>query len=178
MKRILKFVTALIVSTAFIGNFASATPCSGEILNTGPVSDNVIKCEVVNNVTIECDNTLYLLTVNDQDATSGDGNVTRNTSTGDVVSGDAANINLTSSDVNIDSLCAIPLSVAPGGGAIVPAESTPEQPGGGEGAAPAMLPNTASASIAPLAIASLAASAFVVATSRLAVAAYRRVSNK
>jgi hypothetical protein len=174
VKKLLKILSAAVISTAFMGSMASAATCDGVISVTGPGSNNQISCNDVRNIVVTCTNNIWVGNVNDQDATSGSGSVTGNTTGGNVATGEVVNNN--GNDVTIGAHCgpAATTVSTPGVG------SAGGEGGGGAGEAggPAVLPFTAATPAAFIAAGSLAAAAGVTALSRLVVAAYRRVSIK
>lgn len=171
MKKLLRIISAAIVGTAFMGVAASAQPLptcdSIEITNTGPGSFNEGVCKVSVDVTLVCENDIYVLNENDQAAVTGEASTIGNTSGGPAITGSAENEN--GQTVSIGASCDGEAE-APGSGSIAPPA------GGGGGALPAALPNTATSSLAPLAMASVIGAAAIALVSRLAVFAYRRFS--
>ncbi len=167
MKKLLKILSAAVISTAFIGSFASAATCDEIVVNnTGPGSNNQVVCNVTVDVTVTCTNGTYLLNSNSQSAVSGAVNNQGNTSGGAAISGNATNEN--GQTVAIGSQCGPATTTTtneePGRGAA----------GGGAGAAmPDVLPNTASVSTETIVIGSLLVAAAVIALSRVIVVAHR-----
>lgn len=177
MKKLIKVLTAAILSVAFVGAAAGAqaqSTCESIVItNTGENSNNQGVCTVVTNVTLVCNNNVYVLTENDQEAITGEAEVLGNTTGGTAITGNATNEN--GQTVTIGSSC----------GEATPAPSaSPVTPAGGSGnvtppaAKPAALPYTAGNSTLAIVVSSLVAAAAVVAGSRVAVAAYRRFSAK
>lgn len=181
MKKLLQILTASILSVAFVGAAAGAqvapsTSCNDvTISNTGPGSNNTVTCTNVVNTVIKCENNVIVGTANVQTSNSGNASGQNNTTVGSVNTGTAVNYNGT--DTTIGASC---------GAVATPAASTPVTPGMGsitppaaeEKVAPAVLPYTAGASAEAIVIASLIAAAAVVVLSRVAVAAYRRISTR
>jgi hypothetical protein len=172
VKKLLQILGAAIISTAFIGSFASAATCDGTISVTGPGSNNTINCTNVSNIVLTCTNNVIVGSVNTQTGTSGNSNTSNNTSAGNAATGQVVNDN--GNNVTIGASC---------GDTQVAANETPGrgEAGGGEGAAgglPEVLPDTATAPIAPLVAASVASAAAVVGLSRFVVTAYRHLINR
>lgn len=167
MKKLIRLLTAAIVSTAFFGGVANAATCDGSIYVTGPSSTNVVSCNDVGNITVNCDNNIVTATVNDQNATSGNGDASNNTSAGSVATGTALNDN--GNTVYVGAACGegvVASAGGGGGGGVVPVE-----PESGVGEA---LPDTANSIAAPVSIAGAVIGAAAIIASRLTVAAYRR----
>lgn len=169
MKKLLRFMTAVIVSTAFVGGMASAATCDGTISVTGPGSNNQISCNEVNNIVVTCENNITVGTINSQTGDSGNADGSNNTTSGTVASGSVVNDN--GQNVTIGASCGEAASLT---------SETPGQGGGGGGGAgeavPEELPNTSSVDIAPLAIGAFIVSVALAALSRLAHVTYRRMS--
>lgn len=172
MKKFVKIFSATIVSTAFMGSVASAATCDGTITisNTGPGSNNTVSCTDVSNIVLNCTNNVVVGTVNTQTGSSGNGDTSNNTSGGNAVTGQVVNDN--GNNVTIGGGCE-QLAAAPGTGNTGGGDST----GGGAGAfTPDTLPNTSTASSAFAILGTLASAAGLVALSRLAVVAYRKIA--
>lgn len=178
MKKVLTSLTALAVSFAFVGTVAltsetaSAATCESIVItNTGENSNNEGVCTVVTNVNLVCNNNVYVLSENDQEAITGEAEVLGNTTGGTAITGNATNEN--NQTVAIGSSCGTTTPAAP---------VTPETPGKGAvtpaAEKPAALPYTAGNSTLAIVVSSLVAAAAIVAGSRVAVAAYRRFSAK
>ncbi len=173
VKRILQILSAAVLSVAFVGSVASAADCDGNftITNTGSGSNNTIDCTDIDIVSVTCENNIVVLTYNDQEDTSGTATVTDNTTGGSAVSGTVTNVNGTT--IDLAAVCAAVASpspspsVTPGAGSVTPTSTKPT-----------VLPFTAGNSAATIVAGSLAAAAGVVVVSRLAIAAYRRISVK
>lgn len=185
MKKLLKmFSASVILGASMLGGVANAATCEGSIGITGPGSNNIIDCNMVNAITVNCDNNINVATVNYQNADSGDATASFNTSSGNAISGAVVNDNGT--DVEIGASCT-PAVVTPvnngggGGGGEVPAEVTPAEqtPSGGLGEAlPEELPFTAANPAAATIAGGVIAATALAGSTRVAVAAYRRLSVK
>ena len=169
MKRIIKVISAAVISTAFIGSVASAQTCDASINGTGTGSNNTVTCFEVNNQTITCTNNIVSAITNSQTSESGDADSSDNTTGGSASSGNAGNSN--QSNITIGSSCE---SLASTGNTPEPQLPGMGGAGGGAGSAGGELPNTASAITAPLALGALMISAVTIIVSRIALAAYRR----
>jgi|GEM_PF-1823001 len=175
MKKLGQILTAVVLSVAFVGVTANAATCDGNftITGTGQNSNNTIECEDIDNIVATCENNVVLLTFNVQGSQTGTATVTGNTSGGSAVSGTITNSN--GSTVDLSTVCAAVASpspspspsVTPGGGNVTPPTVKP-----------AALPFTSGNDALSIVVTSLAMAAIVVAASRLAVAAYRRISIK
>lgn len=165
----MQIITAAILSVGFLGSVASAASCDNVIIvNSGNGNTTTVSCEDVTNITVSCVENKWVANVNYQEGESGDA-----TSTGTATSGSVTNSNNTTTELG--SSCGettTPTSPTPTP-TPSPSPSTTPTP-----VKPAKLPYTAGASAESVIITSLAAAAFVVAISRVAVAAYRRNSNK
>lgn len=175
MKKVLQIVAAAVLSVAALSVPANAADCDVlSINNTGTGSNNQVVCNVTRNVTVVCVNNVYTLDSNSQSAVSGDASSQGNTVTsGTVITGNATNTN--GQNVIIGASCnenAAPVSPTP---SVTP--TTPGQ-GGVTPAAPKALPNTSANSMLSVVAVSLLVAAAIVAGSRLAVAAYRRIGSK
>ena len=184
-KKIASVLSAAVVSTAFIGSFASAADCTDIVINnSGNDATNTVECESVTITNVRCENNVIVANANIQFAESGDGEVDGNESTGSVKTGTAVNYNGT--DTTVGATCdeqtsaASPTAVTPagkgGGGAVAPVAAQ-AVPGSGA-AAPAVLPYTASDSAATAVVASLVGAAAIAGGSRFVLAAYRRFGAK
>jgi hypothetical protein len=187
MKRYMRGFVAFIISLGFMGGVASAqtADCQGALVisNTGPGSTNVAECVDVSKVNVVCNNNVYVVNGTVQTSTSGGAIGSGNTTASQTVTGNAINQNGTT--VQIGTACAAP-TTAPTPTTTPPAASsnvTPATGLGGSGAVSpssataAVLPNTASNPVADIAIASVVTLAGLLATSRLAITAYRRVAS-
>lgn len=173
MKKVFSVLIATVVSTLFIGATVGAQVKNCDVLsinNTGTGSNNQVVCNVTTNVTVECNNNIYVLDSNSQTAASGAASSQGNVTAGTVVTGNATNSN--GQTVAIGAAC--------GTSAVATPTPTPTTPGQGSTTptTPKALPNTASNSALTIIIGSLAAAAAVVVASRLAVATYRRIGSK
>lgn len=177
MKKLLQILTASIMSVAFIGVAAGAQgqpDCDILVINgTGPGSSNQVVCTVTTNATVVCTDNVYILDANSQSAATGAASNQGNVTGGTAITGNATNSN--GQTVAIGASCGTVASPAP-------TPSTPVTPGKGSitpaQAAPAVLPYTAGASAEAIVVASLIAAAAIVVLSRVAVAAFRRISTK
>lgn len=188
MNKLLRIISSAVVTTACIGSFASAEPCSGAtIVDTGPNSNNVIGCSDVNTLTISCMNNVLVGTTNIQNGASGAADNSDNTVTGFAQTGTVANYNNTSVQLGITG-CGQESAVTPPVAPVIPAASA-ETPGGGEGGASAPetpggegsaseLPNTSSTPIATAVAGGAAVLSVLALSSRFAIEAYRRFAIK
>ena len=74
---------------------------SGGMSHTGPHSDNTVRTDIRNTVTIENDNNIDIRNTNTQTGRSGDARVSGNTHGGDAESGDVENVNSSSFEINV-----------------------------------------------------------------------------
>lgn len=84
-----------------LAGFAGAT--SGTIGTTGPDSHNYVSDKVDYDVEVENENDIELTNKSEQYASSGEVEVEHNTTGGDAMSGDAANANDVSAEVEVDN---------------------------------------------------------------------------
>lgn len=171
MKKIVPMVSAMVLSTAFIGSVASAQAqqnCDVLVINgTGPGSTNQIVCDVTVDVSVVCDNNIYVLDTNSQNAVTGAASTQGNVTSGTAISGNATNAN--GQTVEIGASCATTTTAGE--------EPEPGRGGGGGAFVPETvetLPNTNNGSMAPAIAAGAAGIATTVAASHLAISAYRR----
>lgn len=170
MKKLVKIISAVLISTAFIGSAASAATCDSIVINgTGPESTNTVTCNVQVDVNVTCVNNTYTLTDNSQAAVTGAAESEGNSTGGAAVSGNATNSN--GQTVQIGSSCTSTNSSTTPSSSTIPGASTAS----GAGAyIPDVLPHTSNESaIFPVAII-LAVVAIVVTISRMIVTIYRR----
>jgi hypothetical protein len=180
MKRVTQIVAALVLSVGILSSVSTSNAgaidvgnCDNIVIfNTGPGSNNSFRCVDDLDLEVTCNGSTYVLTENSQTAVSGAATVTGNTSGAGAASGTAAN----SDDTTIHF-------VGEGCGGATP--TTPETPTTPSVPATPVatpkvtaLPYTASSSVAETALISLVAIAVAVATSRIAVLAYRRATQK
>ncbi len=173
MKRLGQILTAAVLSVAFVGASAGAQVpnCDVLVINaTGPESNNQIICEVEENVTVVCQNGVYVLDENSQEAVTGAASNQGNVTSGTAITGNATNEN--NQTVEIGSTCGSVTSPSPSPSASPSPSVTPTA------TKPAALPFTSGNDASSIVVASLAMAAVVVAVSRLAIAAYRRISIK
>jgi len=166
-------VTTVLAGLTLVGGIAAADGIS----NTGPGSDNSITSTTDNNSNTNCSNNVTITGSNLQSAGSGNADVNGNTSGGSANSGNSSNTNI--SDINVSTGCeSLATSQTP--------PSTPSAPGKGAGSvagavvpvsvAGAALPDTGSNTVAEIAFGSVIVLGAALATSRLGVSAYRRLS--
>lgn len=177
MKKVTQILVALVVSVgiASTGNtaFAQQAPCDNIVIyNTGPGSTNVALCINDTELEVVCNNNVYVLTENSQEAVSGEAESQGSTAGGNAVSGSATNENGTT--VQIGTSCGE--TSAP----VTP--ETPEVPTATPAAVPiekpSVLPYTATSSFGEVAVIAVITIATAAITARLAVAAYRRATLK
>ena len=170
MKKLIRLISAAIISVAFMGGVANAATCDGFITVTGPSSNNQVSCNDINDLVVNCTNNIVTATVNTQNGASGNGDVSFNNLGGNVQTGTVLNDN--GNQVTVGAACGEGIVASTGGGG-----------GGGGGGAPAApeesgvgeaLPDTANSIVAPVAIAGTAIGAASIVLSRLAVAVFRR----
>jgi hypothetical protein len=101
MKKLLRIAAAAVLGLGLTTGVVAAQ--TGTIDTTGPDSDNVIRFE--GETTYDVDNNTDLSASNDvdQDATSGDADVTDSTTGGDATTGDAANETDLSVDASVEN---------------------------------------------------------------------------
>jgi hypothetical protein len=181
MKRVTQLVVALVLSVGIFNcvstssvNAVDVGNCDNIVIfNTGPGSDNSIRCVDDLDLEVTCNGTIYVLTENSQTALSGAATVTGNTSGAGAASGTAVNSNDTAIHYVGEGCGTTTTTTTPETPATPSVPATPV-------ATPkvAVLPFTASSSVAETALISLVAVAVVIATSRIAVLAYRRATQK
>lgn len=171
MKKLIRLISAAIISVAFMGGVANAAPCDGFITVTGPSSTNQIGCNDINDLVVNCTNNIVTATVNTQNGASGNGDVSFNNLGGTVQTGTVLNDN--GNQVTVGAACGEGVVASTGGvgggGGGGGAPAAPEESGVGEA-----LPDTANSIVAPVAIAGTVIGAAALVTSRLAVAVFRR----
>lgn len=177
MKKFLQILSAIVVSTGFIGSIATAQSCDLNQDNPDNGNTTEVECETVRNVNITCENNIYVATIVTQAGQSGNGTVTGNQSSGSVSTGTVANYN--GNQITIGANCGGSTEtpetpVTPGGGSTTP--SAPVVPTAAPKQAVAALPFTASNDTVAIAIASIVGIVVALALSRLAIAAYRRTN--
>ncbi len=104
MKRIYQFLAILTTGLALAVAPAAADTNGCNIYDTGSDSYNSCTTNVDNDVTISCQNDVYVVNDNSQSSTTGPATVTDNSTSGDAVSGDSTNNN--GSVEEIGSSCA------------------------------------------------------------------------
>jgi len=171
VKKLIRLISAAIISVAFMGGVANAATCDGFITVTGPSSNNTIGCNEVNDLVVNCTNNIVTATVNTQNGASGNGDVSFNNLGGTVQTGTVLNDN--GNQVTVGAACGEGVVATTGGvgggGGGGGAPAAPEESGVGEA-----LPDTANSIVAPVAIAGTVIGAAALVTSRLAVAVFRR----
>jgi hypothetical protein len=176
MKKVLQILAAVVVSVGLMGNVANADACSGDIVvhNSGSGNNTTISCENIENVTITCVNNVTVANISYQEGQSGPATVGGNESDGSSTTGSVTNENNQTTQVGVTG-CGAEVPATP----TTPTPTTPATP---TTAAPkqkvAVLPYTASSSVAETALIAVAVAAVVAIASRIAVVAYRRVSLK
>lgn len=166
MKKLIQVVAAAIVSVGLVGTAAGAVSCSDINVHTsGNNNQTTITCTTITNVTVSCTNNIIAATVNFQDGTSGNAS-----GSGDVRTGTVVNYN--NSNTTVGAACGTPVGTT----SPSPSPSTSVTPT--PSTKPKALPNTATNDTASIVASSLVAAVGVVALSRVAVAAYRRIGNK
>ena len=78
MKKLIRLISAAIISVAFMGGVANAATCDGFITVTGPSSNNQVSCNDINDLVVNCTNNIVTATVNTQNGASGNGDVSFN----------------------------------------------------------------------------------------------------
>lgn len=173
MKKVIQIVTAVVVSVGFVGSVASAQvaaeTCTTVISNSGDGNTTVVECNTEKIVTVTCVNNLVVGNYNVQEGESGSGSSTG----GSVASGTVVNYNNT--QTTIGAACGASATTSPSPS---PSPSTSVTPTPTPSTKPKVLPNTATNDTASIVASSLVAAVGVVALSRVAVAAYRRIGNK
>lgn len=190
MRILTQGLLATIVTVGFMGMPANAetATCDGTISNTGAGSHNEITCKESNKLTVTCKNGIYVLNNNDQTSNSGSVDAGKNTSVGDISTGDATNENGTT--VKIGAACGNQTHeqvntppVVGGLGSTTPPSGGAGSLGGGAGsvvvpsnapAAVAELPNTASNPVAAAVTIGTVGLASLFGLSRLALLGYGR----
>lgn len=177
MKKVTQILVALVISVGIVSIGTSAhaqqAPCDNIVIyNTGPNSTNVALCINDTELEVVCDNNIYVLTENSQEAVSGEAVSQGSTAGGNAVSGSATNEN--GATVQIGAACGeTPAPVTP---------ETPEIPTVTPTSAPvekpSVLPYTASSSFGETALIAVIAIATAAVTARLAIAVYRRATLK
>ena len=83
--------------------FGSGSDSDGSISNTGPDSDNRIEFKTDNKLEVHNDNNVTVNNNNNQHASSGDADVSHNTTGGDATTGSASNTTSSSTSVTISN---------------------------------------------------------------------------
>ena len=162
MKKLIQIVTALVVSVGFVGSVASAQvaaeTCTTVINNSGDGNTTTVTCSNERTATISCVNNIIVGNYNDQEGESlGDGSV----------------VNYNNTQTTIGAACGATTTTSPSPSPTPSTSVTPTP-----STKPKALPNTATNDTASIVATSLVAAIGVVALSRVAVAAYRRIGNK
>lgn len=180
MKKLLRTLTsfAVVVGVVSVGLSAPtyAVECDDLVIsNTGEGSTNIIECETITEVIVECENNVIVANANFQEAESGEA-----TGSGSVSTGTAVNYNGTEVTVGAEcSTTTTPTTPTTPRGTTTP--QTPSTPTAESPATtpvtPVALPNTASNSL-PLAIYGLIALTVAAIATRTGLAVYRRRATK
>ena len=176
MKKLVRVITAAILSVGFIGGVASAQEAPANacdeftIINTGNGAENTINCEDVQDITINCVNNVLVANITYQEGVTGNATVIGNDSEGGASTGTVTNTNETTTELGVEGCGAgevtptpTPSPEVPGKGSVTPASVEVEE-----------LPDTAANNSLAIVAGSLAAAAGIVGLSRAGVAAYRR----
>jgi hypothetical protein len=189
MKKISQILMAAVLTVGLVsfgGNVANAQVVEEEtcesivISNTGPGSINEGVCVVNIDVEVTCNNNVYVLNENDQEAVTGAAQELGNTTGGTAISGNATNENGTT--VQIGAACGetttpeTPVTPTTPEKPVTP--STPTTPAAAPAQKVAALPNTASNQTVAIALIGFVVAALAVIASRIAIAAYRRSTLK
>lgn len=120
MKRAIQGLAAAIISVGCMGAAAGAESanCDSTINNTGADSHNEVTCTDSTKMSVVCKNGIYVLNDNEQSSGSGSVDADKNTTVGNISTGDAVNENGTT--VKIGASC----------GAAAQPVTTPPQVGG------------------------------------------------
>ncbi|USN96770.1 MAG: hypothetical protein H6797_01030 [Candidatus Nomurabacteria bacterium] len=176
MNKVIHIATSAVVSAACMGSFASAATCDGIVTLTGPDSNNTVSCNDVNNINVTCNNNLWVGTVNNQTGSSGSGDVSGNTTGGNVATGTVVNDN--GQNVTIGTSC----NGADGGGGVgvasTPTPSAPENPSGAGSTTPSVLPYTANDTPLSIAVTGIVTAAGAYVATRLGIIAFRHYKLK
>lgn len=98
MKKLLRAISIAVLGVGLSAGIVSAN--SGDVSNTGPGSDNVIRFEGDERTTVDSRNNADVTNRNTQNADSGDAEVRGNTNGGSADSGGASNDNSTDTSVS------------------------------------------------------------------------------
>lgn len=175
MKKLLRTLTsfAVVVGVVSVGLSAPtyAVECDDLVIsNTGEGSTNIIECETITEVIVECENNVIVANASYLDAQSGNA-----VGTGSVSTGTAVNYNGTEVTVGADCGTTPETPATPTGSTTpqTPANTTPQPANTPAANTPTTLPNTANNSFAIVAY-SLIALAAIAVISRVGLAVYRR----
>lgn len=173
MKKLIQIVAAAVVSVGFVGSIASAATCTTNVVidNSGNGNVTTVTCDNEHTATITCVNNIVVGNYNNQQGGTGSGT----SSGGPVETGSVVNYNGT--ETKIGAACGASTTTSPSpspSGSPSPSTSMKPAPS----VKPKALPNTATNDTASIVATSLVAAVGVVALSRAAVAAYRRIGNK
>lgn len=181
MKKVTQILVALVLSLglASIGDIANAQVANCDnivIYNTGPGSNNVALCITDTELEVVCDNNIYVLTDNSQEAVSGEAVNQGSAAGGNAVSGSATNENGTTVQIGADcgeTPAPTPTPVTPETPAtptVTPVTTSVEKP--------TLLPYTATSSLTEGLLIGLIALATAAVTARITIKAYRRIALK
>lgn len=173
MNKVIHIATSAVVSAACMGSFASAATCDGIVTLTGPDSNNTVSCNEINNINVNCNNNLWVGTVNDQTGSSGSGDVSGNTSGGNVATGTVVNDN--GQNVTIGTSCN---GAGSGGVDVAATPNAPENPSGAGSTTPSVLPYTANDTPLSIAVTGIVTAAGAYVATRLGIIAFRHYKLK
>ncbi len=188
MNKVTLLISAFIISLGVVGGVAS-TPAQAQeaacnsivISNTGAGSNNEGTCIIDVSVNAVCENNIYILNDNSQDAVSGAASTIGTVNGNTTVSGNATNEN--NASVELGASCGeaateTPVTPTPDTGTDTPTTPTPGMGNSTPKQSIAALPNTAANSTVVIIAAVAATIAAAFAASRLAMYAYRRANEK
>ncbi|MDB5176642.1 MAG: hypothetical protein JWN75_310 [Candidatus Saccharibacteria bacterium] len=183
MKKLVQILTAAVISVGFIGSVASATTdCQTVVYNSGDNNPTTIECINIKTIDITCVNNVTVANISYQDGKSGPAIVGGNEAGGSATTGTVTNSNNTTTELGVTGCAgAVTPSVSPSvspSPSVTPASSVTPGKGATTPVTPTVLPYTAGNSAAEIVAVSLVSAAGVVVASRLAIAAYRRFSEK
>lgn len=180
MKRVIQFLSTLVLGMGFLSSVASAASVTCGASNTGANSNNTVVCQTSNNEYVTCNNGVVVLNNNGQTAHSGDAFVINNTNAGGSTSGNTTNVNGVEVEIGVTGCAPVtttsttPTPTAPSGGGGAGQPAAPVQ------AAPkvASLPATGSNSVVETLAIGTALVGGAVAVSQIGLMAYRRLALK
>lgn len=187
MKKVLQIVAACVVFAGLFGlanaptTGAQAVPSEGDdcdvlIINgTGEGSNNEVVCTVEENVTVVCENGIYVLDENSQTAISGGAVVGGNVTGGTAITGNATNQNGTTVEINSEcSAAETPVTPSAPVMPTTPAPSTtPTTP-----TKVSVLPFTSGNSALDTALVTIIVLTALAATAHIGITAYRRIATQ